>query len=478
MKCSLNVKLEKKKNTAIVLFAAENGNKNESIPSEITDHKRIDLSSFKGKKGETLYIPLAECRLIIAGIGKTDDISAAVLRDAAAAAVRCAADKELTVLSIIPSGAISGDESLAAATEGILLGSYSFDKYKEEKKKQINEVTFISSVPEGKKILRDAEIVCRNTLLCRDLVNATSEEVNPEALATLAKAVAKESSLKYEEIKGSAIEKLGMGLFSAVARGSIYGPYLLMLSYTGNPKSKERTALVGKGITFDSGGYNLKPTGHMETMRCDMAGAAAVLYTMKSIAQLGIRKNVTAYLPVCENMISSRAYKPGDVFKAFDGTTVEILSTDAEGRLVMADTIAYAVHRHKPSRIIEASTLTGACVTTFGELYAALLTNNEDLRTLLENASAKTGERIWSLPLDKDYSIGLDSDIADIRNINPERTGGTIAGGLFLERFAKETPFAHLDIAGTAWLSKERGVNPKNATGFGVRLLTEAISCL
>jgi len=269
-----------------------------------------------------------------------------------------------------------------------------------------------------------------------------------------------------------------MGLFSAVARGSIYGPYLLMLSYTGNPKSKERTALVGKGITFDSGGYNLKPTGHMETMRCDMAGAAAVLYTMKSIAQLGIRKNVTAYLPVCENMISSRAYKPGDVFKAFDGTTVEILSTDAEGRLVMADTIAYAVHRHKPSRIIEASTLTGACVTTFGELYAALLTNNEDLRTLLENASAKTGERIWSLPLDKDYSIGLDSDIADIRNINPERTGGTIAGGLFLERFAKETPFAHLDIAGTAWLSKERGVNPKNATGFGVRLLTEAISCL
>ena len=381
-------------------------------------------------------------------------------------------------LTIFPPSAkdLDGETSLRCAVEGIVLGNYSFDRYKTKKKKLVAEAHFVSTLKSAAGILKETGIICGNTLLCRDLVNGTSDEVTPESIAGLAKKIAKSSHLTCEIIKGKRIGSLGMGLFEAVARGSMHEPHLIILSYNGNPRSKETTALVGKGITFDSGGYNLKPTGHMEDMRCDMAGAAAVLFAIDAIAKLGIKKNVTAYLAVCENMIGSRAYKPGDVFTAFDGTTVEVLSTDAEGRLVLSDTIAYAIAKHSPARIVEASTLTGACVTTFGEIYAGLLTKDNELRSALESAAESTGEKIWSLPLDDDYAKDIESEIADLRNINPERKAGTIAGGMFLSHFAKETPFAHLDIAGTAWISKDRGVNPKNATGFGVRLLTGLVS--
>ena len=423
-------------------------------------------------------MPLKNISLLIVGIGK--NANAENLRRASASAARSAVKHEIPSLAVFVPDIkdMPKETALRGAAEGILLGNYSFDRYKAKKKKLVEEAAFVTSAKNAAAILKEAQIVCDNTLLCRDLVNGTSDEVTPEAIAALAKRIAKQSKLRCEIISGRKIGKLGMGLFEAVSRGSIHEPQLIMLSYRGDPKSKETTALVGKGITFDSGGYNLKPTGHMEDMRCDMAGSAAVLYAIDSIAKLKIKKNVTAYLGVCENMIGSKAYKPGDVFTAFDGTTVEILSTDAEGRLILSDTIAYAVKKHKPSRIVEASTLTGACVTTFGELYAGLLTKDAELRTKLEAAAGSTGERLWALPLDADYEKDLESDLADIRNINPERKAGTIAGGIFLSRFAKDTPFAHLDIAGTAWLSKERGVNPKNATGYGVRLLTEFVSNL
>ena len=425
-----------------------------------------------------VYVPLKGISLIIVGIGK--DAAAETLRRAAASAVRSAIKHELSSLTVVVPDMdnLAAETSLRSAAEGILLGNYSFDRYKAKKKKLLAEAAFVSSAKNAAVVLKDVQSVCDNTLLCRDLVNGTSEEVTPEAIAALAKRIAKSSKLKCDIISGKKIGRLGMGLFEAVSRGSIHEPQLIMLSYKGDPTSKETTALVGKGITFDSGGYNLKPTGHMEDMRCDMAGAAAVLYAIDAVAKLRLKKNVTAYLAVCENMIGSKAYKPGDVFTAYDGTTVEILSTDAEGRLVLSDTIAYAVKNHKPARIVEASTLTGACVTTFGELYAGLLTKDAMLRAKLEEAAASTGERLWALPLDSDYEKDLESDIADMRNINPERKAGTIAGGIFLSRFAKETPFAHLDIAGTAWISKDRGVNPKNATGFGVRLLAEFVSKL
>jgi leucyl aminopeptidase len=478
MKLNLRTHAEKIQSTGVVLFAAEGKSKEDILPASVSKTAaQFELASFKGKIGETVYIPLkGQAHLIIAGIGRTPSKDA--IRSAAAGAVRCALAHEMKDLTIFPPSdpGLDADSSLRCAAEGIVLGNYSFDRYKTKKKKLVAEAHFVSPLTSAAAILRETGIICGNTLMCRDLVNGTSEEVTPESIAALAKKIAKTSRIRCEIIKGGKIGKLGMGLFEAVARGSIHEPHLVILSYKGNPGSKETTALVGKGITFDSGGYNLKPTGHMEDMRCDMAGAAAVLFAIDAIAKLGLKKNVTAYLAVCENMIGSRAYKPGDVFTAFDGTTVEILSTDAEGRLVLSDTIAYAIRTHRPSSIIEASTLTGACVTTFGDIYAGLLTKDAQLRSDIENAAQSTGEKVWALPLDEEYAKDIESEIADLRNINPERKAGTIAGGMFLSHFAKETPFAHLDIAGTAWISKDRGVNPKNATGFGVRLLTEVIS--
>ncbi|MGL4370678.1 MAG: leucyl aminopeptidase family protein, partial [Spirochaetota bacterium] len=360
----------------------------------------------------------------------------------------------------------------------IILGSYSFNRYKtgKEKPASVTEAAFICS-EKCSAVLNRAKTVCENTLLCRDLVNETSEKSNPEAIAALAKK-SLPKTVRCAVLDSRDIEKAGMGLFSAVARGSIYGARLLIMQYRGNPSSKDATALVGKGITFDSGGYNLKPTGHIEDMRSDMAGGAAVIYAMKSIAELRLKKNVIAFVPLCENMIGSKASKPGDIFTAIDGTTVEILSTDAEGRLILADTIGYAVKKFKPSRIIEASTLTGACITALGEEYAALMATDSGLSCLLAQAAESTGEKLWPLPLDEAFDKDIESDIADLRNINPEKKAGTIIGGTFLKKFAKDTPFAHIDIAGTAWLSKERGVSPKYATGFGVRLFTETVNTL
>jgi leucyl aminopeptidase len=271
------------------------------------------------------------------------------------------------------------------------------------------------------------------------------------------------------------IEKMKMGLLLAVNRGSKKPPRLVVLKYRGNPRSNKYFALVGKGITFDSGGMNLKPTGHIEDMRTDMAGAASALYALKSAAELKLKKNIYAVLPLTENMLANDSYRPGDVFTAFDGTTVEIGNTDAEGRLILADALAFTVKRLRPDCIVDIATLTGACLVTFGELVAGYVTTDEALGKLLEEAADATGDRIWELPLFKDYEENLKSDIADICNISPEKNAGTIMGGIFLKNFVNKTRWAHVDIAGTARYSKPRGYRPKNATGFGVRLLVEAL---
>ena len=247
------------------------------------------------------------------------------------------------------------------------------------------------------------------------------------------------------------------------------------MKYKGTSAKKDWIALVGKGITFDTGGINLKPSGHIETMRTDMAGAAACIYTMKAIAQMKLPVNVVAVIPLAENMISHTAYKPGDVFTAYNGKTVEIGNTDAEGRLILADALSFTEKTFKPKAMIDIATLTGACIVSFGEIVAAFLTNDEKLSSALIKASEITGERIWRLPLYKEYNEDIKSEIADIINVPAQRTAGTIIGATFLKNFVEKTPWVHIDIAGTAWYSKKRGYNPKNATGFGVRLLYEFV---
>ena len=268
-----------------------------------------------------------------------------------------------------------------------------------------------------------------------------------------------------------------MGLLLAVNRASSRDPTFMLIEYKGDPKAHDLTVLVGKGITFDTGGLNLKPTGSMESMKCDMAGAAAVLGVIQAAAALGIKKNITGVIAATENSIGSRSYKPGDVYCGYAGKSVEIGNTDAEGRLILADALAYAVKNLKPSRIIDLATLTGAVEVALGNEAIGLLSNHDVLADLLIRSGSSTGERVWRLPLYEEYKDLLKSDVADIKSTGG-RTAGCITAAIFLHEFVGKTPWAHLDIAGTAYLNEAKRYQPKHATGVGVRLMLSLLESL
>lgn len=474
------------KNDTIVLFLGQEGElkKKRSIPGGFSYiEKSLDLSFFKGKPSETAFIPLAERpNVILCGIGNTAECDTETLRRCAAATAGQCKEKSIShVHVIVPDIAgLDRDAVFTAVAEGMYLGNYSFERYKTkmngDKKRLIARAVFYCDTPKAPAIIKKVEIVSRNTLLCRDLVNEVSEKTDSRGIAREAASLAKLPGVTCRVLGKKEIEKLKMGLLLAVNKGSGKPPHLVILTYRGDPRSRKSIAVIGKGITFDSGGMNLKPSGHIEDMRTDMAGAAAALYTLKSAAELKLKKNVYAVLPLTDNMLSNDSYRPGDVFTAYNGTTVEIGNTDAEGRLILADAIAYAEKNLKPDAIVDIATLTGACVVTFGEIMAGYVTTDDTLGALLETAGKGTGENIWRLPLHKDYEENLKSDVADLCNISSEKNAGTIMGGIFLKNFVTTGHWAHIDIAGTAYLSKPRGHRPKNATGFGVRLLVEAIS--
>lgn len=263
-----------------------------------------------------------------------------------------------------------------------------------------------------------------------------------------------------------------MGLLLAVNRGSDKDPVFIISEYRGAPKSKDHTVLVGKGITFDTGGLNLKPTGGIETMRCDMAGAATVLGILKAVSDLKIKVNLTVVVPATENGIDAKSFKPGDVYQSLLGKTVEVGNTDAEGRLILADALTYAVRHLKPSRIIDFATLTGAMEIALGSEVTGFMSNDDALSDSLVRAGSETFERLWRLPLYEEYKEQLKSDVADIKSIGG-RSAGSITAAMFLKEFVDEVPWAHLDIASTAFLSAEKRYHPKNGTGIGLRLMIE-----
>ena len=441
-----------------------------------------DLSYFKGKQSETyLYAPKSSAKAILCGIGEEKKATAESLRNAASAVVGLCRDCGVTEICAAPPSGQSpaGDFSLKAIAEGLSLANYSFDRYRnvpaDEAKPLLKAAHFITDVKNAAAILREAEIISANILACRDLVNETSEQSNPVSIAAQARKLASIKGVTCTVLGKKEIEKKKMGLLLAVNRGSKIEPRLVVLAYKGDHGSKKYCALVGKGITFDSGGVNLKPSGHIETMRMDMAGAAAVMYALKTAAELKLRKNLYAVMPLTENMISNEAYRPGDIFTAYNGKTVEVGNTDAEGRLILADALSYTVRELKPAYVVDLATLTGACIVAFGEITAAFLSNDDGLRGMLKSASETSGEKLWELPLFPEYDENMKSDIADISNMSAERNAGTIMGAVFLKNFIDEAKWAHIDIAGTAWYSKQRGYRPKNATGYGVRLLTDFV---
>ncbi len=472
----------------VVLFLAEDfAHKKGAAVPDIISHitKKVNLEFFKGKSGESLLLPLSDQpSLLLAGLGKAGEISRESLRNAAAGIIDICRKKKISGLHVLlpePEGLVE-KEVLSALAEGIFLGNYGFDRYKTRADdidpRLKTAVFYVTDAVGSAGILRETAIVCSNTLLCRDLINETSERANPSSIAAEAKKLAKMKGVSCTIFGRRELEKLGMGLLLAVGRAGHHPPQMAILRYTGNPRSKKSLAIVGKGITFDSGGLNLKPSGHIEDMRSDMAGAAACIYTIKAAAELGLRKNLYAVLPLCENMVAGNSYRPGDVYRAFNGTTVEIGNTDAEGRLILADALAYTEKKLKPDFIIDIATLTGACLVCFGEIIAGLLSPSDELAEAVRSAGEATGERVWRLPLYKDYAEDLKSDIADMSNVSSTRNAGTIIAATFLKAFVESTPWAHIDIAGTSWGSKERGYRPKNATGYGVRLFIETIKTL
>lgn len=361
----------------------------------------------------------------------------------------------------------TGDEQ-HALLEGITLSLYSFERYRSKPAKSaLKSITFVSSQFSQKTLTR-ARIVGEAVFLARDLVNTPSRDCTPSSVRALAQQLARRAKLRFKAYDRSALERLGADLMLSVFRSSNERPYLLTLRYT--PRAaKYRVALVGKGVTFDSGGLSIKSGPGMYDMKSDMAGAAAVLATICAAAALKLNVEVLAYLPTTENMINRESTHPGDVVHALNGKTVEILNTDAEGRLILGDTLVLA-ERDKPDVIIDLATLTGAIITALGSDYAGVFSTSDQLSSALVDAGTRAGERLWRFPLSPEYRERIKSPVADLKNIGGSEAGSIIAA-LFLSEFVEKTPWAHLDIAGPAFLASDRAAIPKGGSGYGVRTL-------
>jgi leucyl aminopeptidase len=447
---------------------------------------------FKGKRDQSLLLHthgrIGASRVLLLGAGARNDFSAAVTRDLGARASRATTRVGAKSLAfILPPGDGVGAERIAQfAAEGTLLGQYAFDRYLSEDRKskaQLAETRFVlvdgdaAKADLSRRAIGRGEIVAAAIAQARDLVNEPASELTPTKLADAARQAAQKHHLDVKILGPKEIEKLGMNLFLAVARGSDEEPRLIHLTYKprGKPPTTPKTfALVGKGVTFDSGGLSLKPAKSMEDMKVDMAGAAAVIAAMTVIAELKPTVEVHGIVCATENMPSGKAYRPGDVFTGLGGKSVEILNTDAEGRLTLADALAYALQQ-KPDEIIDLATLTGACMVGLGPHTAGVMGNNLSMVERFLGAARLVGEDMWHLPLVDRLRDDMKSDVADMKNIgNPY--GGAITGGLFLREFVGDTPWIHVDIAGPASTDKEYGAIAKGGTGFGVATLVEYVA--
>ncbi len=438
----------------------------------------LKREEFSGKIGEGKLIqgdkPIHA--LLIVGLGEPNRFAAESVRQLAAQAIRTGQKVHAKKVGIEePSLPKNKGETLQGLAEGAILGGYSFDLYKSKEnlgKKTVEEV-LLMTLKNGKQhsdAVARGRVIAEATNRARDLINSPASEMTPQRMVQEAKKIGRSAGLTVRIFDRAACQKMGMGGFLAVARGSVEPPYLIHLTYRPHGKAKKRIALVGKGITFDSGGLSLKTAQGMETMKDDMSGAAAVLSLMKALPELHVPMEVHGIAAVTENMPSGSANKPGDVVRTFTGKTIEILNTDAEGRLTLADAIPYAI-RQKPDLVIDLATLTGACVVALGELCSGIMGNDQGLIDRLIKSGEQAGERIWQLPLLDDYREEIKSPIADLKNIGG-KGAGTITASLFLEEFVKpRTPWAHVDIAGPSWTEKELPLAPKGGTGCMVRTL-------
>jgi len=412
-------------------------------------------------------------KVILIGLGKPDSLKLDSLRQFAATIARSAKKQKTKTLGIsLPLWNNDPTATTQAIAEGLQLALYQDTRFKsevEEKSPKIVSIDLLGLVGQEAAIIRAGQIVS-GVILARELVAAPANAVTPITMAETAQAIASEQGLQLNILEKVDCEKLGMGAFLGVAQASDLPPKFIHLTYKPETPPRRKLAIIGKGLTFDSGGLNIKGAGSgIETMKIDMGGAAAILGAAKAIGQLKPDVEVHFLSAVTENMISGHAMHPGDILKASNGKTIEVNNTDAEGRLTLADALVYAENLGVDA-IVDLATLTGACVVALGEDIAALFSPDDHIAAQITAASEIAGEKFWRLPLEEKYFEGLKSGIADMKNTGP-RAGGSITAALFLKQFVRSTPWAHLDIAGPVWADKENGYNGAGATGFGVRTL-------
>ncbi|MBS5939890.1 leucyl aminopeptidase [Clostridium sp.] len=470
---------------ALVIYLLENNLKvsNEDLNKNISFAE--DKGLFKGKSGEsysfTRTVNDTIQTVLLVGLGKEEDINLDKVREATGKAIKKL--KELGITNIflrVPhTEAIKLEELIKAMATSAELANYTFNKYKTDAKeeKELNVSISRCGVKEATKEIEDAinegVEVAKGIIIARNLVNEPSNVIYPETLAEAAVNAGKESGFEVEVHGVEKIKALKMEAFYNVAKGSVKEPKLIVMRYFGDEDNKENVlGLVGKGLTYDSGGYSIKPTTGMVDMKSDMGGAASVIGALSVIAKRGLKLNVIAVIAACENLISGDAYKPGEVIGSMAGKTIEVVNTDAEGRLTLVDAVHYIITEEKVNEVIDLATLTGAALVALGETTTAVVTNNEGFFNELKSASEYTGDKMWQLPTFDDYKELIKSDIADLKN-SGGRFAGTITAGLFIEAFVQDKPWLHLDIAGTAWTSKNSNLGVKGGTGAPVHTLYE-----
>ncbi len=442
----------------------------------------IEHNGFKSKFKELGVIytlgNLPARMVAVVGLGKREDLTEDRVRSAIGEAARSL--RRLNCRSIAVSLHTFGAEIIEpaalaeAVVEGSLLGLYTFSEYKEAEYEEVEGIIVVAGDKKEllpvEKGVRLGQIMAEATIVARDMANEPGNVMTPSRMAEVAGEVSREYGLGLVVLGRQEMDLLGMNLILGVASGSNEPPNMVVLDYRGDESSQDYLGFIGKGITFDSGGISIKPAAGMEEMKSDMSGGAAVMAALSAIARLKLKINIIVVIPATENLPGGSAMKPGDVIKAMNGKTVEVVNTDAEGRLVLADALSYAVKERKISALVDVATLTGACCVALGTGYSGLFGNNQELIDKIVNAGAEEGEKFWPMPLPEDYRQQIKSEIADIKNTG-EKYGGAITAALFLSEFVEEVPWVHLDIAGTAFGNKDSGYLTKGATGVGVRTL-------
>lgn len=444
----------------------------------------INNGDFKGKPSQIAVVytrgAIPAQRIAVVGLGKASEVNLEKIRAAFSKVMRHLRGLNIKEAATSVDLDVPSEEKnkiVQAVVEGALLGLYQFTPYKTEGREEIREMEQLNIVAYGENYslvesaVKDAQIISAGVYFARDLISTPSNEMTPSIMARKAEEIARRKNVSCKVLDRAKMKKLGMNSLLGVASGSNEEPKFIILEYAGGKRREAPVVLVGKGLTFDTGGICIKPADKMDEMKTDMSGGAAVMATVMVAADLGLPLNVVGLIPATENMPGGSAYKPGDILKSYSGKTIEVINTDAEGRLILADALAYA-SIYKPAAVIDVATLTGACIIALGDDVVGMLGTDEKLKDGIKKASQKTGELVWELPLWEHYFELIKSDIADYKNTGG-RAAGTITAAAFLSKFVGDFPWVHLDIAGPAWGTKDKPYIPKGASGIAVRLLTE-----